>query len=115
MRTVTRSAVILTPKQPFLDWLHAVDPTSAGLTLEDLGDDASIYLVEECESQPDFIECLQRVAPLLFEDQLDGWWKDRSVWPATRDFETLCQWFNCRFHSMVLDAARPAAFAPTKC
>ena len=33
MSTLNRSAIVVTPKQPFLDWLHAADPTSLGLTL----------------------------------------------------------------------------------
>jgi hypothetical protein len=31
---INRSAVIVTPAQPFLDWLHRADPTSAELSLE---------------------------------------------------------------------------------
>jgi hypothetical protein len=36
MRGINRSAVIVMPAQPLLDWLHQADPTSAKLTLEDL-------------------------------------------------------------------------------
>jgi hypothetical protein len=28
MDTLNRSAIVVRPKQPFLDWLHAVDPSS---------------------------------------------------------------------------------------
>jgi hypothetical protein len=33
MVTLNRSAIVVKPKQPFLDWLHAADPTSLELTL----------------------------------------------------------------------------------
>jgi hypothetical protein len=33
MKTINRSAVAVTQAQPFLDWLHQADPTSAHLTL----------------------------------------------------------------------------------
>lgn len=36
MVALHRSAIIVTPKQPFLDWPHAVDPTSSELKLADL-------------------------------------------------------------------------------
>ena len=36
MDTINRSALVVKPAQPFLDWLHRVDPTSIHLTLEDL-------------------------------------------------------------------------------
>jgi hypothetical protein len=42
--TLNRSAVIVTPKQPFLDWLHGVDPTSLDLTLDDVSE-PTIYLL----------------------------------------------------------------------
>ena len=31
MHTLNRSAIVVKPKQPFLDWLHAADPTSQEL------------------------------------------------------------------------------------
>ena len=36
MEAINRSAIVLKPAQPFLDWLHRVDPTSAQLALDDL-------------------------------------------------------------------------------
>src|SRR5438132_254234 len=52
MRTVNRSAVVVIPKQPFLDWLRRVDPTGGKLTLADLRRDPSIYLLPECDLEP---------------------------------------------------------------
>ena len=34
--TLNRSAIVVKPKQPFLDWLHAADATSSDLTLQEL-------------------------------------------------------------------------------
>ena len=33
MATLNRSAVVVKPKQPFLDWLHAADPSSQDLVV----------------------------------------------------------------------------------
>ena len=38
MLGLNRSAIVLRPKPPFLEWLHAADPTSVTLTLADLVD-----------------------------------------------------------------------------
>jgi hypothetical protein len=43
-----RSAIVVRPKSPFLDWLHAADPTSAALTLADVAREPTIYLIPEC-------------------------------------------------------------------
>src|SRR6516162_6612840 len=45
MNTINRSAVVVIPAQPFLDWLHQADPTSAQLSLNDLRIEATLYLL----------------------------------------------------------------------
>ena len=103
MRELNRSAIVVTPKQPFLDWLHSADPSSSDLTLYDLGQEPTIYLVRESESDEDFADCLRETFPVIFEDQLAGWWTDQSAWPPNRTLDTFQAWFDCQFHSMVLD------------
>jgi hypothetical protein len=39
----------------------------------------------------------------IFEDQLVGWWRDRTTWPTPRSFGTFSCWFDCQFHSTLLD------------
>jgi len=51
MDAIKRSAVIVIPAQPFLDWLHRVDPTSAELKLEDLRREPTIYLLPEYDTE----------------------------------------------------------------
>jgi len=36
-------------------------------------------------------------------DQLDGWWRDRTTWPTLRFFDVSTRWFDCQFHSTLLD------------
>ena len=45
MATLNRSAIVVTPKQRFLDWLYAADPTSRELTLLDIAREPAIYLL----------------------------------------------------------------------
>src|SRR5215469_2500889 len=47
MKTINRSAIAVIPAQPFLDWLHQADPTSAHLSLNDLKLEPRIYLLPE--------------------------------------------------------------------
>ena len=103
MRELNRSAIVVTPKRPFLEWLHSVDPTSSHLTLHDLAQEPTIYLVSECESEEDFDDCLRELFPRIFEDQLEGWWTDQSVWPPDRTLDTFQAWFDCQLHLLVLD------------
>src|ERR1035437_3582563 len=61
MLALNRSALVVRPRSPFLDWLHAVDPTSASLTLGHLTREPTIYLVSECGGPDDNQVYLQAV------------------------------------------------------
>ncbi len=78
-----------------------VDPTSASLTLVHLPREPTIYLVSECGDTDEEQACLQAVFPTTFEDQLDGWWRDPTMWPTPRSLGTFTRWFDCQFHSML--------------
>jgi hypothetical protein len=103
MKTINRSAAAVIPAQPFLDWLHHADPTSAHLSLNDLTLEPTIYLLPE-------YDCRRRGAPASakpvqgdFEEQLDSWYRVPTAWPADRSFKTFKHWFECRFHSVLID------------
>ena len=113
MLALNRSAIVVRPKLPFLEWLHSADPTSATLTLADLALEPTIYLVPECADGEQERDALQTVFRTIFENQLDGWWRDRTMWPSSRSFGTFRQWFDCQFHSTLLDlAAEPLIEEP---
>ena len=105
-----RSAIVVTAKQPFLDWLQAVDPTSSELTLADLSVEPTIYLIPECETPEDVVECLKDVFDEIFQHELDGWYRVREAWPAHRSYDMFRRWFDYRFHSVLLDLGRRTLF-----
>lgn len=45
MSTINRNVIIVTPQQPFLDWLLEVDPDNADFTLETVQHEPSAYLL----------------------------------------------------------------------
>ena len=102
LRSLNRSAVIVTPRQPFVDWLHRADPTSLTLSLEEVSE-PTIYLLPDCEDERDLVAHVRNYSDTIFEDQLDGWYRDQSRWPAERDFKSFCLWFEYRAHTLVLD------------
>ncbi len=91
------------PDQPFLDWLRRVDPTNDKLSLEDLRRDSTVYLLPECESDEETLECLEEVCGRIFEEELDAWHRVPSSWPRQRDIEAFHRWFEWSIHSMVVD------------
>lgn len=73
MVTINRTAIVVMPGQPFLDWLHEADPASGGLSLEDLRREPAIYLLPEWENKEEAREFLKEVRSENFEEQLNGW------------------------------------------
>jgi hypothetical protein len=106
MKLINRSALMVMPAQPFLDWLHRVDPTSAHLTVAKLRREPAIYLLPECENKEEVLEGLRGGIRKIFEEQLNGWYRVPSAWPERRDLPTFLDWFECSFHSMIFDLGR---------
>lgn len=103
MVTINRTAIVVRPGVPFLNWLHRADPTSGQLSLEDLQREPSVYLLPECENEAEARQHLESVCVRIFEEQLDGWYRVPSMWPKRRDLETFERWFEWTFHSIVVD------------
>jgi hypothetical protein len=110
---LNRSAIVVTPKQPFLDWLHVADPTSAKLTLPDLAREPAIYLIPECETSEDVAGVLHGLCEEIFTEQLDGWYRETASWPKDRSYEVFCQWFDYQHHSMLIDLCQDRLRART--
>ena len=100
---LNRSAIVVKPKQPFLDWLQTADPTSHRLILGDLSREPTIYLIPECDTEADVQQVLSELCEEIFVEQLAGWYRDEETWPRDRSFEVFCRWFEFRHHSMLVD------------
>src|SRR3954470_9186087 len=100
--TLNRSAVLVTPKQPFMDWLRTVDPSNADLEVEDVCE-PTIYLAAGTEDDEELERFVSDPSKMTFEDQLEGWYRVRSRDPLTRDFKTVCLWFDYRAEALLLD------------
>jgi hypothetical protein len=90
---LNRSALILRYKQPFVDWINAVDPSpnSHTLTLADVNQEQTVYLIE-VEDEKGLAKWLLRNHRQLFEEELNGWYTDPKLWPRDRSLKVLKGW-----------------------
>jgi hypothetical protein len=102
MYEIDRSLLVVKPKKPFLDWVQGVD-NDEGLTLEDVREDPSAYLIPELESPEEEHEILRVFYEGIFEAELSSWYIDPDVWPPQRDLKMFLEWFDIEFHSLVFD------------
>lgn len=101
---LNRSALVVTAKEPFLEWLRKLpDPVDDSTTLERINEDAHVYLLPEIAMEEDREELIQEYASYLIERELHSWWTDESVWPEKRDKKMLKDWFHLSHHSIIED------------
>ena len=100
MPTLNRTAIILRPKQPFIDWINENDPDGRPVTLEEVADDNAVYLISE--DRDDNVErALRRCWGEIFEEEFFGWYTDEAVWPKRLTYAMFQKWFDIKAHSVV--------------
>ncbi|MDH4164611.1 MAG: VacJ [Nitrospirota bacterium] len=85
-----------------MQWLKTL-PDPMDISLAEVNDDTSAYLLPDYEDDDEQDEILRRFYGHIFEEQLDGWWTDERDWPQNRTLELFAEWFTVEFHSLVID------------
>lgn len=106
MKLLNRTAVVVVPQQPFFDWLARVDPDIGALTLADVQEEPTVYLLAECADDAELRRRLRWACRRIFEMELAGWMADALVWPEDRGFAEFSRWFSWSGHSEIVDLER---------
>ena len=97
---INRGALLIRPKQPFLDWAGGLDDSGI---LPEVDGEQTVYLIPSFEMEDEAWEMVEEIYPMIFENELSGWHTDESAWPKDRDFAMFQQWFSIELHSIVED------------
>lgn len=93
---INRSAIILKPLQPFLDWFSNLYPGEI-----DEANETNTYLVSE---DIDDVEAwLKKKFDKIFMRELEGWHPNKKEWPKKRNYKMFKQWFQVDISTMVYD------------
>lgn len=101
MRIVNRNAIMVKPKQLYLDWANSLDDQT--LTHASMSGEHPVYLLPECDNEAQFQRWLKRNYLRIFENELEAIWQDENDWPAVRDYKTFRAWFDVEYGSEVFD------------
>ena len=80
-------------------------PTSHALTLAEVNQEHTVYLVE-VEDEDELAEWLARHHEALFEEELRGWYTDPALWPRDRSLSMLQRWCSFELHTVVVDTGQ---------
>ena len=104
MQSINRTAVIIKPKQPFVDWLNSIPGESSDNTLESVSDDNSTFLVPEFFGPVESLSYIKVNHGQIFEWELFGWYTEEELWPQEkRNWEMFQAWFSIEINSEVID------------
>jgi len=103
---VNRNAVVLEMTDAYLAWAKSCPEGDVGLTLDELREEGTVYLIPEQDAKLE--TWLRRNYAAMFENELAAWCTDESFWPKDRSFKTFKKFFKVSFCSIVLDIGREA-------
>lgn len=101
---LNRAVLIVRYKQPFVDWINAVEPNpQQRLKLADANDNNSAYLIEEVEDDEELQEWLKLNGVALMEAELSGWFTESQLWPKDRSLALFNKWCAVELHTLVFE------------
>ena len=103
-----RSAVIVTPKKKFADWVIKVD--DSGLltpTEKEIRKNQSVYLIDSSySSEEKEIRSIMKFSyPEIAIQEFAGWWTVEDDWPILKNLKEFEAYFEWQYHDMVVDVA----------
>jgi hypothetical protein len=96
---INRSAVLVTPRAPFLEW---AEQHGNGVPYP-VGEDRTAYLLPSYDMESELEGILKHYYDLIFESELEDWMRDQSTWPKDRTYALFRQWFDVEVDSVVID------------
>jgi hypothetical protein len=108
---VNRSAITITAKQPFLDWIRNLpDSKIHDTTLEEINEESNVYLLPEWEDDQQRDGILREYFDDIFIQELNAWWTSDKDWPKDRNIAMFKKWFEIQYHSIVEDLGENGIF-----
>ena len=105
---VHRSAIVVVPMKPLLDWINRVEPFKT-MTLEEVQKDNNIYLIPDFD-EPISTEDLEKEIENyitknykeIFYHLLSEWYLGESVYPKM-NYKIFREWFKISIHTVIFD------------
>ena len=104
---INRGVLILKYREPVVRWINQADPydDTPKISLASANDDRNVYLIDDnVAGNPEALDrWLQQNFQMLFETELEGWYRETDLWPRELSFELFSEWFEVEVHALVRD------------
>jgi hypothetical protein len=102
MSYLYRTAVLITRKQPFVDWANECSDDGVEFP-DELARTPDVYLGPHGEASHGVDQVLDAVWEDIFEEELDGWCTDQDRWPQNGTREMFDRWFHSQLADSIID------------
>ncbi len=89
-----------------MDWINQLPDPLENLTLEDLADDCTTFLIPQYDREQEARQFIKRIYETIFVIELHSWITDPAYWPVRRSYEMFLEWFDVELHSEVIDTQK---------
>lgn len=97
---LNRSALILRPADPYIQWALGLDDSGVSPSADG---EQTVYLLPGWESDEEAEQILSEIWEALFERELFAWCNDEQMWPKERTRAKFNAWFAIEMHSLIED------------
>jgi len=103
MQSINRTAVIIKPKQPFVDWLNSIPGEKSDNTIENISSENTTFLIPEFFGRKESRAYIKEIYFQIFEFELFAWYTAQKLWPKKRTWKMFQEWFEIEINSEVFD------------
>ena len=103
MQSINRTAVVIKPKEPFVDWINSMPDDSSSYTLEQIDEDNLTFLIPQYDDPGNTKKYIKKNYEMIFKYELWGLVTDKDFWPKKRNWKMFIKWFDIEINSEVFD------------
>ena len=107
MKVLSRSAITITYKKPFIDWNNKLFPDLP--MHENMIGESKTYLVNEIFNNAD--QVIKKYYKEIFETELEGVCIDNNEWPQKITIKLFNEWFSYEISDWVMDLSNKSFFS----
>lgn len=104
---LNRAAIILKFKEPAVRWINEADPydDDPEIDADTANHERTVYLIsdKDGDTSATIERWIRRNWKILFEQELEGWYTDSSLWPQNLTIKLFREWFEVEYHTCIVD------------
>jgi len=101
MKTINRTVVTVSPKQPYIDWANSFEANGAQIDPSETHTTA--FLLSDDYNELNYENFIEIEYAKIFDLELESWMASPKHWPKNRSYKLFKEWFEVRVADTVFD------------